>query len=137
MRKIYLAIGVGFFLFCLAYFLVIFTPVDRVFWWYDDVMHVIGGIWAAFFSVSVFAEWSRRGFVSFQSRFVYALCIIAFVFMIGVSWEWYEFGLDEYFIFRYDHPRQQELVDTLGDLGSDSVGALVFLLISRIRKKAP
>lgn len=96
---------------------------------------MIGGIWAAFFSVLVFAEWRRRGFVSFQSYFVYVACIIAFVFMIGVVWEWYEFGLDEYFILRYGHPRQMELLDTLGDLVSDTTGAMLFLLVSRIRKK--
>lgn len=127
MRSIYLSIGIGLFLFLLAYFLVIFTPLDRAFWWYDDAMHVTGGIWAAFFSVSVFIEWQRRGFISFQSRFVYVTCIIAFVFMIGVVWEWYEFGLDEYFIRRYGNPRQMELLDTLGDLASDVTGAILFL----------
>lgn len=131
MRSIYLSSGIGLFLFLLAYFLVIFTPLDRAFWWYDDAMHLVGGIWAAFFSVAVFAEWQRRGFVSFQSRFVYVFCIIAFVFMIGVVWEWYEFGLDEYFILRYNHPRQQELLDTLGDLASDAAGAALFVLLLR------
>ncbi|MDO8600340.1 MAG: hypothetical protein Q7R73_01815 [bacterium] len=134
MRRIYLSLGLGFFLFALAYVLVIFTPVDRVFWWYDEVAHMTGGIWAAFFSMSVFAEWRRREFISFQSYFVYIACIIAFVFMIGVVWEWYEFGLDEYFILRYGHPRQMELLDTLGDLGSDVVGAAVFLLWKTKRK---
>jgi hypothetical protein len=137
MRKIYLSLGLGLFLFLLAYFLVIFTPLDRMFWWYDDMMHVIGGVWAAFFSVSAFAEWQRRGFVSFQSPLVYAACIIAFVFMIGVLWEWYELARDEYFILRYGNPRQMELLDTLGDLGSDAAGAMLFLLASRIRKKTP
>lgn len=136
MRSIYLSIGVGFFLFLLAYFLVIFTPLDRVFWWYDDVMHMIGGIWAAFFSVSVFAEWQKRGLISFQSRFVYVFCVIAFVFMIGVVWEWYEVVRDEYFIRRYGNPRQMELLDTLGDLMSDVTGAALFLVWHQKRKNS-
>lgn len=136
MRSIYLSFGFGLFLFLLAYFLVIFTPLDRMFWWYDDAMHTIGGIWAAFFSASVFAEWRRRGFVAFQSCIVYAACIIAFVFMIGVVWEWYELGRDEYFILHYGNPRQMELLDTLGDLGSDVLGAILLLLVLRIRKKS-
>lgn len=129
MRTVYLSLGVGLFLFLLAYFLVIFTPLDRLYWWHDDVMHITGGIWAAFFSMSVFAEWQRRGLISFQSRFVYMFCIIAFVFMIGVAWEWYEWGRDEYFIRRYGNPRQMELLDTLGDLGSDVAGAILFLVL--------
>lgn len=131
MRRIYLSVGIGLFLFLLAYFLVIFTPLDRLYWWYDDATHFVGGIWAAFFSMSVFTEWQMRGLISFQSRFVYVFCIIAFVFMIGVVWEWYEWGLDEYFILRYNHPRQMELLDTLGDLGSDVAGAILFLFLLR------
>lgn len=135
MRSIYLSLGLGLFLFLLAYFLVIFTPIDRAFWWYDDAMHMIGGVWAAFFSVSVFAEWQKRGLISFQSRFVYVFCIIAFVFMIGVVWEWYELGQDEYFIRRYGNPRQMELLDTLGDLASDITGAILFLLLLRRKEQ--
>lgn len=134
MRRIYLALGIGLFLFLLAYFLVIFTSLDRLYWWHDDVMHIMGGIWAAFFSVSVFAEWQRRGLISFQSRFVYVFCVIAFVFMIGVVWEWYELGRDEYFIHYYGNPRQMELLDTLGDLVSDAAGAALFLLWHLRRK---
>lgn len=99
---------------------------DKFPWW-DTLLHsfsgiIIGGIG---FSIIFILNKSKKIVFKLSPGFV---CLFAFCFAvaIGVLWEIFEFAMDQTFGLNM---QRSGLVDTMGDLILDSVGALLFSLI--------
>ncbi len=84
------------------------------YWWYDVMMHFLGGVVNGGFSVWIVARFFPT--VSRRQLFVVGLVAIA---IIGVSWEVFEFFTGQYI----DEARI--VADTAQDLMMDTVGMIV------------
>lgn len=93
-------------------------------WWYDLLLHFLGGMWVAiaankFLRISTSLTFTR-------SNLVRPLLIIALVALIGVTWEIYEFTIDEIFFEERALWRAQDgNTDTMTDLMIDLLGGVV------------
>lgn len=105
------------------------------YWWLDVVLHFLGG-----FFIASLAWWLGRKFPRFdifhregnsrplKKNFFKNLIIFAAIgVLIGVFWEFFEFGFDYFFIdsgrFTYLNYAQISKSDTMSDLLMDFVGA--------------
>ncbi len=89
------------------------------YWWYDIMMHFLAGLWVGGMVLWVYF-FSGSTKISRPIRKSHAyLMAISITFLIGLSWELFEFSLDTFIIFQ-----QNDLMDTMGDLGMDILGAL-------------
>lgn len=101
---------------------------DKISWW-DTMLHTTSGVilgLMGFLFVYLLNEKGNSN-VNLSPAFV---IIIAFCFAItmGVFWEFFEFGADRllgYNMQKYRMPGQDGLIDTMGDLIVDAVGAIV------------
>ena len=87
-------------------------------WWWDILLHVLGGIWAGLLGAWV------AGF--FGIRITLMRCIL-FALAIGVGWEIFEYvnGLDGSIFMSYT-------ADTVKDMSDDILGgALAYYLVRR------
>lgn len=82
-------------------------------WYFDMIMHTLGGIWLAFSVIFVLniQDFSRKIFFK----------IIFGVFLVGLGWEIFEFGVDEIIL---KNPFNTK-IDTLSDLVCDTFGGLI------------
>lgn len=100
--------------------------------WMDIPMHLWGGVLVAFWIyISTLTDHLK------QERFKQALIILAFVALIGVLWELFEWVSDATFAQWYNLPKAQlSNDDTMGDLFLDLFGgALTILVLMRGEKK--
>lgn len=93
-------------------------------WWLDIVLHLAGGFWVgllAFWYVFLQREWTSHEF----PRWVWVVGFVSFAVLVGVFWEFFQFGFD-YLLEGYFSalPTQLGLADTLSDLFYDFLGAL-------------
>ncbi|MBI2037069.1 MAG: hypothetical protein HYT14_01780 [Candidatus Liptonbacteria bacterium] len=123
-----------------------FALLSFLYWkflWLDTVMHFAGGAWA-----SGFFFWARRRFPAYfgePARMGGAvLQALAMVALVGVMWEFYEFGMDlilQRGVSTYELLGQQGVADTMGDLFFDLLGglavALAFVHYSSRERNAP
>jgi hypothetical protein len=99
--------------------------------WLDEVLHFIAGAWVALLWWHMLG---RRSFdmikESVQHKAVFILLTLSFVALIGVLWEFFEFGLDAVVMARYGFPLNQPSIgDTLSDLLLDILGGLSLALL--------
>ncbi|OGZ54783.1 MAG: hypothetical protein A3H64_02555 [Candidatus Ryanbacteria bacterium RIFCSPLOWO2_02_FULL_45_11c] len=90
----------------------------------DIPLHVLGGAWVAL----VFFYFQRRHMLIFSTLpFLFSIILVAGVVMlVGVMWEWFEFGFDYIFVPEHAEWRAQlGLIDTMGDLFTDLVGGVL------------
>ncbi|KKQ34370.1 MAG: hypothetical protein US50_C0051G0008 [Candidatus Nomurabacteria bacterium GW2011_GWB1_37_5] len=91
------------------------------FWWFDLVMHFLGGFW-----VGLSALWLIfLRFKVINSLFLERLLpifIVSFlsVLLVGILWEFFEISIDTLITFN-----PQDLTDTLSDLVMDLIGSFV------------
>lgn len=101
--------------------------------WVDIPLHVAGGAWTAL----AFFYLQRKYVLLFSALpFLFSLILVAgFVMLVGVGWEWFEFGFDYIFVPEHAEWRAQlGLVDTMGDLLADILGGMVvgvYFLLNR------
>lgn len=89
-------------------------------WWYDWLLHLLGGVWVAFMAGYFFKNPLRR-----SGRPAGILFLIAIAALVGVGWEIYEFTLDELFFKEAARWRAQAgNTDTMTDLIMDLVGGI-------------
>lgn len=89
-------------------------------WWYDWLLHLLGGMWVAFVAKKFF-----RGPMGRIGR-AGPLFLVALVALVGVTWEIYEFTLDELFFKEAARWRAQAgNTDTMTDLIIDLTGGVV------------
>jgi len=113
-------VGITFFVFATIFLGEAFDFYNR-YWWWDMVLH--GGSAVAFgllgfLFVFMLFEGDR------YAAPAWALALIAFSFAvtIGVLWEIFEFGMDQFFGLNM---QKSGLLDTMGDLIVDVIGASV------------
>lgn len=92
----------------------------RTIWWWDILLHVLGGVWAGLLGAWV------AGFFGFRVTLV--RCIL-FALSIGVGWEVFEYAADlEHSIF------MSYSTDIIKDVFDDMLGgALAYYLVQRER----
>lgn len=101
------------------------------FLWLDTVMHFAGGAWAGGFFF-----WARRRFPAYFAEPARTagtvLQALAMVALVGVVWEFYEFGMDlvlQRGVSTYELLGQQGVRDTMGDLFFDLLGGLAAAVV--------
>ncbi|MBM3251099.1 MAG: hypothetical protein FJZ07_02600, partial [Candidatus Nealsonbacteria bacterium] len=105
------------------------------FWWWDSLLHAVGGIGLGFAGFLILYSLYQSGKLE-TSPFLIALFSFCFALAIGALWEIFEFVMDSFFGFNMQEARGLEkvygyfdtrlgLLDTIWDLILDSFGALV------------
>lgn len=106
-----------------------------VWWWYDTLTHFGFGIVASFTAISAYKNFFHKAEHPLSSRSVhwrwnFFLKVIILISVLGYSWELFENFWDEQIqpsIFPWLGKAQHGQIDTLIDLASNAVGALVGL----------
>jgi hypothetical protein len=94
------------------------------FWWFDIIMHTLGGIFIASFSLwyYFFSKAEAIQIVSLKIR-VFMVSLLSIV-VVGIGWELFEFSVDTFItLSRHDS------VDTASDLFFDALGGSFAVLI--------
>lgn len=103
------------------------------FWWYDVIMHFLGGLAAGFGGVAVWHFLFSGTSLGKTWRLVVAeaLFVLGWVALIGIAWEWTE-AFVGYRQVTSLGMAQPGLLDTMLDFYFDLLGGLVaWLLLSR------
>ncbi len=125
----------------LIFWVGIFSQWDLKFWWFDVVLHLLGGAFCLAFFEYFFTLSEAEGFGSKivilgNGGFLVRLIVgLGFAALVGVVWEWFEFALD--FLNR-GNLLQPSLTDTMQDLLNDLLGAcFIYIWIFKLKKKRP
>ncbi|MBI2514787.1 hypothetical protein HYV91_01175 [Candidatus Wolfebacteria bacterium] len=129
----------------LIFFVHLFATINFWYWtfrWFDIPMHFLGGFWVAM--VFFWLIYPRFQITNYQLPITIIL-LLAFVALVGVLWEFFEFIFDLLFsragytgISRILGYGVKDLyIDTLKDLFMDLLGGLGFFFIQRFAAKAP
>ncbi len=99
------------------------------FWWFDMIMHTLGGIWVASCALwfYYFRKTASDKLLQIPQKSSVFFIAIASIFVIGVGWELFEFNLDKFITFSI-----HDSIDTASDLFFDFLGSIlaVFLFFS-------
>lgn len=102
------------------------------FWWFDILMHILGGVVISLFILWFYSTIDDRGITESPEILVFTLSISSII-LIGLFWELFEFTTDAFnrpaLIAKGFAAVQTGVVDTLSDLLSDILGALIGSLI--------
>lgn len=90
-------------------------------WWFDLVMHFMGGLWIGLMSLWLFYFSGFFVYRKFDWNIAMIISLVS-VFTVGVGWEVFEFLIEVDFSNNY-------ISDTTGDLIMDVIGSLVAVQI--------
>lgn len=96
-------------------------------WWWDILLHLLGGLWVALSSYWFFYT---SGFTDIKKTTAYFFAAtIPAVLIIGGLWEVFEYvaGLTDVY-----HGETYK-IDTISDIGVDTVGGLIVYLYYRLK----
>lgn len=93
-------------------------------WWASNVLHLGGGVYGFFFVRALF-ERTRRAHGIYTYPWMEAILFVGGAIVLGVAWEWYEFMIDRYSVLILGLPSLMSYADNIGDLGTDTLGALI------------
>ena len=98
----------------------------RIFW-FDMPMHFLGGLWVAtvYFYIGFNGRWMK-----FLTD---AIMVLAFVALVGVFWEFFEFVSDFLVESKRSGLFQAGAADTLSDLFFDLLGGAAIFVIYKIK----
>ncbi|MEK7513248.1 MAG: hypothetical protein AAB601_03555 [Patescibacteria group bacterium] len=91
---------------------------------FDIPLHLLGGFWIGTLLLFFYGSYARGAFFEDRDRATRVLFLVAFVALIGVLWEFFEFGVSSLSVL-LGHAAPgtgQTYADTLGDLALDLVG---------------
>lgn len=107
--------------------------------WIDIPFHLLGGAWVAFVFFYIQHRYAPT-VPTIVPWWMDMLFAVSFVMLVGVMWEWFEFGFDFFFPQGQVSLRAQlGLPDTMGDLLVDIVGgalvafSFLFKKISKLK----
>lgn len=96
-------------------------------WWYDVLLHGLGGFAMGILGVMVW-KWTMRN-VDISARILFArlVFVLGFVALVGIGWEWFEALVDAVVLPAVQgmDVAQLGLVDTMLDLFFDLFGGLL------------
>jgi len=104
------------------------------FWWFDIVMHTLGGIWVG--SVALWLRYFRNEGAEkvVLSKVAVSLFSVASVYVVGIGWELFEFSLDKFITFKI-----HDMTNTASDLFFDGVGSIlavfIFMVVYNVNRK--
>ncbi len=102
------------------------------FWWFDMIMHTLGGIWVASTALWLryFRPFSSEFFVVPKKSSVFFIAFVS-IALVGGGWELFEFSLDKFITFAL-----HDSWNTVSDLFFDFFGSIlgVFLFLSVYNK---
>jgi hypothetical protein len=104
--------------------------------WLDMPMHFLGGFWVAMAATALISnfQFPISNEIFKQKKLSFFIVILSFVALIGVLWEFFEFGYDVLISSKeYLAAVQQGVGDTMSDLFFDLLGGLVFLVIYKFQ----
>ena len=115
----------------------------RIFPWWDTLLHTTSGVIIGVIGfMFVYLLNDRYGKKVKLSPFFVVMFAFCFAVTMGVFWEFFEFGMDRVFgtnmqKFRFPELGDDGLVDTMGDLLVDAIGAFITSVIGYlyIKKK--
>ncbi len=99
------------------------------FWWFDIVMHFLGGFFIALLSYYVF--FLSGYFIKISKKFSVFVVSLIFVLVIGVLWEVFEY------VIKVSTAQSNYILDTNLDLLMDTLGWLVaYCFLLKIKNKS-
>lgn len=103
---------------------------------YDIPMHYGGGLAMGVLALAIWDSAIKKVTFKMESawaeRVFMALCVLGFVALVGIAWEWFEFGFDLYFQTKLGWGlAQTSLGDTMADFFFDLLGSATVLLLRR------
>lgn len=110
----------------------------RIFPWWDTALHITSGVILGLIGfMFVYLLNERYGEKVKLSPFFVVMFAFCFAITIGVFWEFFEYGMDRIIgtnmqKFRYPQLGDDGLVDTMGDLMVDTIGAFITAIIGYI-----
>lgn len=96
-------------------------------WWIANALHFIGGAYAFFFVRAVYGYMRPMHKISAPPA-TEIIIFVAGALILGVFWEWFEFVLDRYRVLIVGKDSLMTYADNIGDLITDTLGALVAAL---------
>jgi hypothetical protein len=129
-KNIFTNLTILLYLIVILHILALFFSWYWSIWWYDIVVHTLGGVWVGGIALWLYFIYKDI----YTNKNISKLMIIAVsllvTLLIGVLWEVFEFSLDTFIVFQ-----PNDLVDTASDIGSDIVGSLLvsFYFIQKIK----
>jgi len=96
----------------------------------DVLLHFVGGSVATWAIVKIWNVYSKSLHWKIKPDVLWFFCIVSFVGLITIVWEWHEF-LSDYYLGTY---MQEGLADTMKDLFFGLLGAITTLIIWRPRQ---
>jgi hypothetical protein len=123
----------------LLHFSAMYTNWYLLYWWFDVLMHFLGGLWVGLSTIWLFYDsgffshnFSNNSRFSFEkSRHTLALITFASLLAVGLGWELFEYSLG----LTYIGPWETYPMDTITDIAMDLLGAYVGLLWYWMRNK--
>lgn len=104
------------------------------FWWYDVMMHALGGLAIGFLAMTLWTELESRSVASWRSFVLQLGFVMGFVALVGIGWEWLEALADAIVLPRLGMTDAQlGLTDTMLDLYFDLFGGVVAWLLLNVR----
>lgn len=85
------------------------------FWWFDMIMHTLGGIWVA--STALWFRYFRFSSPRLPKKIPVFLLALVSVYVVGGGWELFEFSLDKFITFAL-----HDSWNTISDLFFDGIG---------------
>lgn len=94
------------------------------FWWFDIIMHTLGGIWVG--SAALWLRYFRNAEAEKTELRTASILLfsLASVYCIGIGWELFEFSLDTFITFKIHN-----LMNTASDLFFDGAGSILAVFI--------
>lgn len=118
-KEIFLKLAVILYIIAALNFLADYFHLYYILWWFDILMHFLGGFWVGgmvlwfyFFNIRINKKFSV------SNRTGKLLLYFAAVLAVSVVWELFEFSLDTFVV-----SRTNDIMDTLSDLFMDALGA--------------
>jgi hypothetical protein len=93
--------------------------------WFDIPMHFLGGFSIAFTSFLFLKFFKEKKILIIENKFLYLFIILAFVALVAVLWEFYEFFLDAFFNFNTIVSLEDTLLDLAMGLFGGFLGGLI------------
>jgi len=106
------------------------------FWWYDVMMHVLGGVAMGFLAYTLWSALETRAAETWRALLLQLGFVLGFVAMIGIGWEWAEALADAIVLPALGMADAQlGLTDTMLDLYFDLLGGLVAWALMNVRSR--